>query len=358
MKVKNYTEEVISVNYQKYEISGEFPYPLFQEICHLGVFELLKQENNNDDLTFFECIRIIASGFPALASIVLTQGSYIIYPLLQFGNHEQQNKFLKDLMTGHKIGGLALSEQSAGSDVELIETVALETQNSWILNGQKQFISNGAIANFYFVAANAQMLDGSVESGLFIVERQSEGLSVVPAPEKTGLNSLPLCGLELTKVKIPQTALLGEKPGGNNEIEKIYNHLKLAISMQAIGISQSAFQLGLQELQIFRSFGKRLIDDRATRHRMAELQSKIKAVQVLAQDIICKHSQDTSQVAMLKLFASELAVETTQSIIQLLGGQMMTENSNFERFACDADLTLLYGCSAETQKEIIAEEFM
>lgn len=201
IKVKNYTDEVISVNYQKYEISGEFPYPLFQEICHLGVFELLKQENNNDDLTFFECIRIIASGFPALASIVLTQGSYIIYPLLQFGNHEQQNKFLKDLMTGHKIGGLALTEPDHGSDIAGgLATTAERKGDKWILNGEKRWIGGADTADIVPVFAR-DVEDGKIKC--FIVRKGAPGYKADPVPQKISLRCVQNGHITMENVEVP-----------------------------------------------------------------------------------------------------------------------------------------------------------
>lgn len=356
--IEKYTDDELSKIAKPYDETCEFPREPLNYFFEKGFFRLLASSNHDDLATFLEIIRIVSKRFAALASILLTQGFYAISPLFRFGTSSQQKKFLAALMSGNHLGAFGLSETQGGSDPSYLQTTAVETNQGWVLNGRKQTISNAPVAEHFIIAANAKRLNGDEGIGLFIVERSNPGLTVGDKIEKMGIKSLPLAPVFLEDVLLEKDHLLGEELNGRQQIEQIMNSMKLAVSMQALGISQGAFDKGMYYTSLVRKFGKRLIDNQPTQQAMAKTKTQIHAAQSLAQQVIQSHSQDTVQVAMLKLLTADLAIHTTESVIQLTGGYGYMRDSELERYDRDAKVTAVYGESSESQMKIIAQPWL
>src|SRR5699024_9215670 len=212
--------------------------------------------------------------------------------------------------------GFAMTEEDGGSDLSYLQTTAWETENGWTINGSKKYVSNAAKADLFLVVAKAQKLNGETGMGIFIVKHANEGLTISQTMDKMGIKSLPVSSIILDKVSVPKAALLGETLNGEEQVEQIMNLMKLAVSMQAIGISQGSFEKGLHYLSLVRKFGNRLIDNQITQQTMADMNTNIHSAEAFTRYIILDDPTHTVELAMAKILTANTAIETTETMIQ------------------------------------------
>lgn len=356
-EVEQYTEETLASIARHYDETEKFPHEPMQYFFQNSYFSLLTSNSEEDLTVFYETIRIVSSKFAALGSILLTQGFYAVAPLHQFGTEEQKAKYLPDLISGNSYGGFGLSEENDSGDPTYIHTLAVETAAGWTINGNKKYISNAPIANVLLVAARTKSLDGSDGTGLFIVETNTTGLSVTDPMEKMGIKSLPVASVQLQQVKVEKNALLGEALDGVDQVTFIMNLMKLAVAMQAVGISQGAFEKGLDHMSVVRKFGNRLIDNQSTQERMADMKTSIYSAEAFVR-MVMTDTQNSIEVAMAKLLTANVAVDVTEAIIQLTGGYGYMKDSEIERYIRDAKVTAIYGGSSNSQRRMITQPWI
>lgn len=357
-EIETYTQNNLAPVAKEYDESGEFPTDLLPFFFENHSFKFLISDSKENLAVFLEAIRIVSTKFASLASILLTQGLYAVSPFYSFGTEKQKDINLKNLVHGNKLGGFAMTEDHSGSDLSYLETTAWETENGWTINGSKKYVSNAAKADLFLVVAKAKKLNGETGIGIFIVERSNEGLNISESMDKMGIKSLPVSSINLDKVSVPKDALLGETLNGEEQVEQIMNLMKLAVSMQAIGISQGSFEKGLHYLSLVRKFGNRLIDNQITQQTMADMNTNIHSAEAFTRYIILDNPQDTVEVAMAKILTSNTAIETTETIIQLTGGYGYMKDSEIERYVRDAKITAIYGGSSDSQRKIVAQPWL
>lgn len=357
-EIEDYTQSTLAPVAKEYDESGEFPTELLPFFFENESFEFLLSDSKEDLAIFLEMIRIVSKKFASLASILLTQGLYAVSPLYSFGTEEQKDRYLKNLVDGTQLGGFAMTEDHSGSDLSYLETTAWETENGWTINGSKKYVSNAPKADLFLVVAKAQRLNGETGIGLFIVERSTEGLNVSDSMDKMGIKSLPVSSINLDRVSVSKDALLGGTLNAEEQVEQIMNLMKLAVSMQAIGISQGSFEKGLHYLSLVRKFGNRLIDNQITQQTMADMSTNIHSAEAFTRHIVLDNPQDTVEVAMAKILTANTAIETTETIIQLTGGYGYMRDSEIERYVRDAKITAIYGGSSDSQRKIVAEPWL
>lgn len=359
--VKEYSQTVLPEQAKHYDAVEEFPQELLDYfIKEHDIFRLLIADTE-DDLgfkAFLEVIRLVSQNFAALGSILLTQGTYAIWPLYRFGTKRQQDAYIEAMVQGDKIGGFALTEVEYGSDIDMLEARAIETDDGWLITAEKQSVSNGPVATVYLVVAKAIKRNGDEALGIFMVERDTPGITVGDPMEKMGIKALPVGTLSLKDVKVPKNAVLGEILAGREQMEAILNKMKIAIATQALGIAQGAHAKGLLYASYERNFGKRLIDVQMTQFKLAELATVITATEALLHRVVDQGSEDTVQVAMIKLMASNVAIQATEEVIQVTGGYGYMRNNDIERFVRDAKVTAIYGGSSTSQKKLIAQPWV
>jgi butyryl-CoA dehydrogenase len=173
-----------------------------------------------------------------------------------------------------------------------------------------------------------------------------------------GIKSLPVAGIDLTAVSLPKDALLGDKDSGLEQIQSILNRNRLSVAAQSLGIAGGALERGLQYVSYDRNLGKRLIDMQSTQFKLAEIETNIYASRALLLSVIDENQFDSRFVAMAKLAASDLAIETAESVIQMTGGYGYMRNNDIERFVRDAKITAIYGSSSSRLKRVIAEPWV
>lgn len=357
-EIETYTLDNLASVAKEYDESGEFPTDLLPFFFENNSFKFLTSNSKEDLGVFLEIIRIVSTKFASLASVLLTQGLYAVSPFYSFGTDAQKEKYLENLVNGNKLGGFAMTEEDGGSDLSYLQTTAWETENGWTINGSKKYVSNAAKADLFLVVAKAQKLNGETGMGIFIVKHSNEGLTISQTMDKMGIKSLPVSSIILDKVSVPKAALLGETLNGEEQVEQIMNLMKLAVSMQAIGISQGSFDKGLHYLSLVRKFGNRLIDNQITQQTMADMNTNIHSAEAFTRYIILDDPQNTVEVAMAKILTSNTAIETTETIIQLTGGYGYMKDSEIERYVRDAKITAIYGGSSDSQRKIVAEPWL
>lgn len=357
-EIETYTLDNLAPVAKEYDESGEFPTDLLPFFFEHNSFKFLTSNSKEDLGVFLEIIRIVSTKFASLASVLLTQGLYAVSPFYSFGTDAQKEKYLENLVNGNKLGGFAMTEEDGGSDLSYLQTTAWETENGWTINGSKKYVSNAAKADLFLVVAKAQKLNGETGMGIFIVKHSNEGLTISQTMDKMGIKSLPVSSIILDKVSVPKAALLGETLNGEEQVEQIMNLMKLAVSMQAIGISQGSFDKGLHYLSLVRKFGNRLIDNQITQQTMADMNTNIHSAEAFTRYIILDDPQNTVEVAMAKILTSNTAIETTETIIQLTGGYGYMKDSEIERYVRDAKITAIYGGSSDSQRKIVAEPWL
>ncbi|HIZ71493.1 MAG TPA: acyl-CoA/acyl-ACP dehydrogenase [Candidatus Atopostipes pullistercoris] len=357
-EIETYTQNNLAPVAKEYDESGEFPTELLPFFFEHHSFNFLISDSKENLAVFLEMIRIVSTKFASLASILLTQGLYAVSPFYSFGTEKQKDSYLKDLINGNKLGGFAMTEDHSGSDLSYLETTAWETENGWTINGSKKYVSNAAKADLFLVVAKANKLNGETGIGIFIVKRSNEGLNISDTMDKMGIKSLPVSSINLDKAIVPKNALLGETLNGEEQVEQIMNLMKLAVSMQAIGISQGSFEKGLHYLSLVRKFGNRLIDNQITQQTMADMNTNIHSAEAFTRYIILDDPQDTVEVAMAKILTANTAIETTETMIQLTGGYGYMKDSEIERYVRDAKITSIYGGSSDSQRKIVAQPWL
>lgn len=355
-ETKEYTTNELNKKAKYFDETSEYPKEYIDYFFKENMFSLLASTKNVDLAAFLEIIRIISTKFASLASILVTQGFYGVIPFYQFGTKKQKLNYLSDLLKGNKMAGFGLSEENQGSSA--LKTIARETEHGWEISGSKKYISNATVADIFLIVAKAYKLNGSEGIGIFIVEQSNSGLKVSEPMDKLGVKSLPVASVTLNKVKVNKDCLLGNELNGEEQTNFIMNLMKLSVSMQAVGISQGSFNKGLDYMSIVRKFGNRLIDNQATEQSMVKLQTNIYSAEAFVRQTILTNSQDTVEIAMVKLLTTDMAVKTTEKMIQLTGGYGYMKESEIERYMRDAKVTAIYAGSSQSQMKIVSQLWM
>uniref|UniRef100_UPI0035A058C9 acyl-CoA dehydrogenase family protein n=1 Tax=Jeotgalibaca porci TaxID=1868793 RepID=UPI0035A058C9 len=254
-------------------------------------------------------------------------------------------------------GGFGLSEENDSGDPTYIHTLAVETPFGWVINGNKKYISNAPLATVLLVAARTKSLDGSDGTGIFIIEADRKGLTVTEPMEKTGIRPLQVASVQLQQVEVAHDALLGNILEGVDQVTFTMNLMKLSVAMQAVGIAHGAFAKGLEHMSVVRKFGNRLIDNQSTQERMADMKTSIYSAEAFVR-MVMTDTQNSIEVAMAKLLTANIALQVTESIIQLTGGYGFMKDSDIERYIRDAKVTSIYGGSSRSQRRMITEPWV
>ncbi|MGX7030213.1 acyl-CoA dehydrogenase family protein [Vagococcus zengguangii] len=355
-KIEKYADEVLVGAARYYDQVEEFPEEHVKKLFDLGFFESLYPNNTVTNYqAYLANLSNVSHHFPALASIMLTQESHALWPFSQFGTEEQQADYFNQLLTGQQFGAFALNEEHSGSDYTEMETVARKVEGGWQLTGAKQYISNAPVAEVFLIAARIEQINEEDTYGVFIVRRQVKGFEIGLTEEKMGIKALPVASLVLNEVFVAESALLGGQLNGEQQIRSILNRNRLAVTAQAIGISEGAMKRALGYVSRKRNIGKRLIDLQNTQYKLAEIETKLFAANALLNQVVMTNPDDERLVAMAKLTASNDAIETTETIISLVGGYGYMKHNDIERLIRDAKITAIYGSSSNRLRKIIAD---
>jgi alkylation response protein AidB-like acyl-CoA dehydrogenase len=297
------------------------------------------------------------SKIDASASVVVSvNNSLVCWGLETFANEEQKMKYLVPLAKGEKIGAFCLSEPEAGSDATSQRTTAIDMGDHYLLNGTKNWITNGNSASTYLVMAQTDVAKGHKGINCLIVEKGMPGFVVGAKEDKLGIRGSDTHTLMFQDVKVPKANRIGEDGFGFKFAMKTLSGGRIGIAAQALGIASGAFELATAYSKERKAFGKAICDHQAIQFKLADMATEIEAARLLclkAAWLKDQHLQYDIASSMAKLFASEVAMKTTVEAVQVHGGYGYVKEYHVERLMRDAKITQIYEGTSEVQRIVI-----
>ena len=298
------------------------------------------------------------SKIDASAAVVMSvNNSLVCAGLEKYASEEQKQKYLVPLASGQVIGAFALSEPEAGSDATSQSTIAEDKGDYYLLNGTKNWITNGGNATYYIVIAQTHPEKGHKGINAFIVEKGWEGFVVGKKEDKLGIRGSDTHSLMFTDVKVPKENRIGEDGFGFKFAMGVLNGGRIGIASQALGIASGAYELALKYAKERKSFGTEIINHQAVAFKLADMHVNITAARMLCFKAAVEKDagKDISESgAMAKLFASKTAMDTTIEAVQIHGGYGYVKEYHVERLMRDAKITQIYEGTSEIQKIVIS----
>ncbi|MBN1525803.1 MAG: acyl-CoA dehydrogenase family protein [Spirochaetales bacterium] len=281
-----------------------------------------------------------------------------IIPIILFGNEEQKQKYLPKLAAGEIIAAFALTEPDAGSDAGAIKTTAIKNGDNYVLNGTKQWISNGGDAAIYTVITLTDPTRGARGSAAFLVDKGHPGFEFGKKEEKMGIKANSTRELIFQDCKVPKENMLGKDGMGFMVAMKTFDQSRPGVAAQAVGIAQGAFEVALQYSQERKQFGKPISAFQGVQFMLADMATQIEAARALtyqsARTIDAGEKNVAKDASMAKVFASDTAMRVTTDAVQILGGYGYMREYPVEKMMRDAKITQIYEGTNQIQREVIA----
>ncbi|HRK55132.1 MAG TPA: acyl-CoA dehydrogenase [Cyclobacteriaceae bacterium] len=344
---------------------AKFPAEQIKKMGELGFMGMMVAPKYNgggmDSISYVLAMEEI-SKIDASASVCMSvNNSLVCWGLEQFGSEEQKEKYLKKLATGEKIGAFCLSEPEAGSDATSQRTTAEDKGDYYLLNGTKNWITNGNSASVYIIIAQTDASKKHKGINALIVERDMEGFVVGKKEDKMGIRGSDTHSLMFTDVKVPKANRIGEDGFGFTFAMTTLNGGRIGIASQALGIASGAYELALKYSKERKAFNKHLSEHQAIQFKLADMATKIDAARLLIWQAAFLKDQKKNFVkaaAMAKLFASSMAQEVTSEAVQIHGGYGYVKEYHVERLMRDAKITQIYEGTSEIQRMVISRELL
>lgn len=343
----------------------KFPAEQIKKMGELGFMGMMTDPKYNgggmDSVSYVLAMEEI-SKIDASASVCMSvNNSLVCWGLERYGTEEQKQKYLSKLTTGEKIGAFCLSEPEAGSDATSQRTTAEDKGDYYLLNGTKNWITNGNSASIYIVIAQTDPEKRHKGINALIVEKGMPGFVVGKKEDKMGIRGSDTHSLMFTDVKVPKANRIGDEGFGFTFAMTTLNGGRIGIAAQALGIASGAYELALQYAKERKAFNKKLAEHQAIQFKLAEMATKIDAARLLVhQAAYLKDAKKdfVKAAAMAKLFASQIAQEVTTEAVQIHGGYGYVKEYHVERLMRDAKITQIYEGTTEIQKMVISRELL
>lgn len=343
----------------------KFPHEQIKKLGELGFLGMMVDPQYNgagmDTISYVLAMEELSKIDASASVVVSVNNSLVCYGLEKYGSEFQKEKYLKPLAAGEKIGAFCLSEPEAGSDATSQHSTAVDMGDHYLLNGTKNWITNGGNASTYLVIAQTNPALRHKGINALIVEKGMEGFAVGPKENKLGIRGSDTHSLMFTDVKVPKENRIGEEGFGFTFAMKTLDGGRIGIASQALGIASGAYELALQYSKERKAFGKPISGHQAIQFKLADMATEIEAARMLClkaawlKDQGLPYAQASS---MAKLFASQVAMKTTVEAVQIHGGYGFVKEFHVERLMRDAKITQIYEGTSEIQKMIIAREIL
>lgn len=310
-----------------------------------------------DSVSYVLAMEEIAKVDASAAVVMSVNNSLVCAGIEKFASEEQKMKYLVPLATGEKLGAFALSEPEAGSDATSQKTTAVDMGDYYLLNGTKNWITNGGTASYYVVIAQTDPEKKHKGINAFIVEREWAGFEIGPKEDKLGIRGSDTHSLMFTDVKVPKENRIGEDGFGFNFAMAVLNGGRIGIASQALGIASGAYELALNYAKQRKAFRTEIINHQAIAFKLADMATQITAARMLCFKAAVEKDEgkDISESgAMAKLYSSQVAMDTTIEAVQIHGGYGYVKEYHVERMMRDAKITQIYEGTSEIQKIVIS----
>lgn len=343
------------------DTNQKFPTEQVKKMGELGFMGMMVDPKYGgagmDSISYVLAIEEISKIDASAAVVMSVNNSLVCAGLEKFCNEEQKQKYLKPLASGEVIGAFALSEPEAGSDATSQATTAIDKGDHYLLNGTKNWITNGSTATYYVVMAQTDVSKKHKGINAFIVEKGWEGFTVGKKEDKLGIRGSDTCSLMFTDVKVPKENRIGEDGFGFKFAMAVLNGGRIGIASQALGIASGAYELALKYAQERKSFGTEIINHQAIAFKLADMHVNIMAARMLCYKAAAEKDEgkDISESgAIAKLYSSQVAMDTTIEAVQIHGGYGYVKEYHVERMMRDAKITQIYEGTSEIQKIVIS----
>lgn len=343
----------------------EFPHEQIKKMAELGFLGMMvdpKYGGSGLDTISYVIAMEEISKIDASASVVMSvNNSLVCWGLETYGTEEQKQKYLVPLATGEIIGAFCLSEPEAGSDATSQRTTAIDKGNHYLVNGTKNWITNGGNASVYLVIAQTNPEKGHHGINALIVEKGMPGFEVGPKENKLGIRGSDTHSLLFTDVKVPKENRIGEDGFGFSFAMKTLAGGRIGIASQALGIASGAYELALQYSKERKAFGKEICRHQAIAFKLADMATEIEAARHLCMKAAWdkdQHNNYDLSGAMAKLYAADMAMRVTVEAVQIHGGYGFVKEYHVERLMRDAKITQIYEGTSEIQKIVISRSVL
>jgi len=362
---RDFAQNVLKPGVIERDNEQRFPAAEIKQLAELGFMGMMVDPkyggSGMDTLSYVLAMEEISKVDASTSVCMSVNNSLVCWGLEKFGTEEQKQKYLVPLATGEKIGALCLSEPEAGSDATSQKTTAIDKGDHYLLNGTKNWITNGSSASVYLVIAQTDVEAGHRGINAFIIERGMEGFVVGAKEDKMGIRGSDTHTLLFNDVKVPKENRIGEDGFGFKFAMKVLSGGRIGIAAQALGIAGGALELATAYSKERKAFGKEISKHQAIAFKLADMATEVEAAKMLvyrsALDKDQGRNYDQSS-AMAKMYASKVAMEQTVEAVQIHGGYGFVKEYHVERLMRDAKITQIYEGTTEVQKIVISRNLL
>jgi len=344
---------------------GRFPWEAVEKMGPLNFFGMQAPRQYGgaemDSISYCLVIEEISRVCAAMGLAVAVHNSVVVYPISQFGNDEQKRKFLSPLAAGEKIGAFCLTEPNAGSDAMAIESTAISDGDSYVVNANKIFVTNGGVADVLIIFASVNANDVKKGFSAIVVERGTPGFEVGLLENNCGVRANPVTSIVLTDCRVPKANLLSGEGDGFKIAMAGLDTGRIGIAAQAVGIGRGALDVSLKYAKERIQFRVPLTRHQAIQMKLADMGTMVEAARLLtlqAAHIRDRGGELSGPSAMAKLFAARTASKVASMGVQIHGGYGYSKEYPIERYFRDARVTQIYEGTNEIQQIVIARELL
>ncbi|MEF8853378.1 MAG: acyl-CoA dehydrogenase family protein [Haloarculaceae archaeon] len=366
-EVRRFAENEIEPVATEHDREEKFPHEVLDEAAELGlVGSNVPVEYGGIGYDYLTNVIIVEELFAADPGIGLSISSaaFGADALDAFGTEDQKEEYLRPVATGEAIMGSAISEPDVGSDVSSVSTAAEKDGDEWVINGNKMWITNGSVGDFFVVLCQTDPDAEGRYNGFsqVIVESDRDGFEAEKITGKLGIRASDTAELVFDDVRVPEENLLGTRGAGFLQLMQFFDETRTAVAAQGVGIARGAAERALEYAQEREQFGKPISEFQAIQHKLADMYTETEAARQLtyksAWSVDHADEQLTRLASMAKEYASRVAVDVADEAVQIHGGAGYVDDFDVERFYRDAKITQIYEGTTEIQKNIIARELL
>jgi len=342
-----------------------FPREQIRELAGLGFLGMMVPEEGSgsglDTISYAIAVEEISRVDASCGVIMSVNNSLVCYGINTYGTNEQKQRYLRDLASGKKLGAFALSEPEAGSDASNQHTTAVLDGDHYVVNGTKNWITNGSTADVVLVMVATDKSKGAKGISTLIVEKDTPGFVVAKKEKKLGIRSSDTVSLSFEDCRVPVANRIGDEGTGFKFAMKTLEGGRIGIAAQALGIAQGCLDASLRYARERKAFDRPIAELQAIQFKLADMSTNIEAARMLTYQAAAMKDANLpfgAQAAMAKLFASRVAVESALEAIQIHGGYGYVREYLVERYLRDAKITEIYEGTSEIQRIVIARSLL
>jgi alkylation response protein AidB-like acyl-CoA dehydrogenase len=362
---RDFAQNEIAPSTIERDIKAEFPYEIIKKLGEFGFMGMMVPPEwggaGFDAVSYVLAMEEISKVDASVGVIMSVNNSLVCHGINEWGTDEQKERFLKPLASGQKLGCFCLSEPEAGSDATQQKTEAVKEGDYYVLNGIKNWITNGKNADIYFVQAMTDKSKGHKGISTFLIEKDTPGLETGIKEDKLGIRSSDTCTVSFNNCKIHKDQLLGGEGSGFKIAMETLNGGRIGIGAQALGIAQASLEAAVKYSKTRKAFGSPISNLQAIQFKISDMATNVEAARMLVLEAAWKKDQGlpfAKEAAMGKLLASRVAVNNALESIQVHGGYGYVREYLVERYLRDAKITEIYEGTSEIQKVVISRAML